>query len=381
MDKMRKLFKMFLIVTIIVLALAALVAYISTDGFLQFGARPHDARLERINKSPQYDGGKFVNSVPVNLSFGFTEYRRMLSKWFSDQGNRVPHSPIPIVQLTANSFTTEPAPGVVITWLGHSTVLIEIDGYRILTDPMWSRRCSPSSLIGPSRFHPVPVKLAHLPPLDAVLITHDHYDHLDKTAIGRLAETGVPIFVPLGVGAHLEKWGIDTTQFTEYDWWESDSLDNGGLRLVATPARHFSGRGWLGQANSTLWVSWVIMTENHRVFFSGDTGEFPGLRKIGEKFGPFDLTCMKIAAYDPMWPGIHLNPEQAVAAHQALDGNLLMPIHWGTFNLAFHDWFEPPERLLEAAERANIQVIIPRPGQTISLAEPPPIEFWWRLSS
>jgi len=305
----------------------------------------------------------------------------MLSKWFSGTENREPKGPIPIVQLDRNSFATNPEPGVLITWLGHSTVLIEIDSYRILTDPVWSKRCSPSSLIGPTRFHPVPIELDQLPPLDAILISHDHYDHLDKTAICRLAQTGTPILVPLGVGAHLEKWGIDTTRFTEYDWWESDSLADGGLQLIATPTRHFSGRGWPGQTNSTLWMSWVIKTENHRVFFSGDTGEFPGLQQIGEKYGPFDLTCIKIAAYDPMWPDIHLNPEQAVAAHQSLNGGVLLPIHWGTFNLAFHDWNEPPERLLKAAAAENTQVIIPRPGQTVSIAKPPPAEFWWRLSS
>jgi len=301
----------------------------------------------------------------------------MASKWFYAKGNREPKSEIPIIELNSKSFNPALTHGVRVTWFGHSTTLVEIDGHRILTDPVWSKRCSPSSIMGPARFHPVPIAIEELPNLDVVLISHDHYDHLDKDAVCKLAETGVRFYIPLGVGAHLEKWGIDNTQFTEFDWWDSLSIKNNHLQLIATPAIHFSGRGLLSSINSTLWVSWVIISSNHRVFFSGDTGNFPGISEIGEKYGPFDLTMIKIGAFDNMWPDIHLTPEQASEVHIVLKGDILMPIHWGTYNLAFHDWFEPPNRLMAAIKEKDIKCIIPRPGQKVFLSALPQIDHWW----
>jgi len=368
---------MFLIVVGVILFIVVVAAFITTDNLSQLGANPKGTRLERIRQSPQYNGRKFVNLVQTNLSVELAGYREMMSKWLFGKEIREPKGDIPIVHLDSSSFQNYQNDDLRVTWLGHSTALIEIDGYRILTDPVWSKRCSPSSLTGPARFHPVPISLDDLPALDAVLISHDHYDHLDKDVVRILAKTGVKFLVPLGVGAHLEKWKIDPSQINELDWGDRYDIADTDLQFMATPARHFSGRGMVMGSNPTLWVSWVITGPLHRVFFSGDTGEFPGLAEIGDKYGPFDLTMIKIGAYDKLWPDIHLNPEQAVGAHRALKGSVLMPIHWGTFNLAFHAWDEPPERLIDAAEPESVRIVIPRPGQIISISDPPPVERWW----
>ena len=248
----------------------------------------------------------------------------------------------------------------------------------IVTDPVWSKRCSPSSLTGPVRFHAPPIALGALPKLDAVVISHDHYDHLDMHAVRALAETGVRFFMPLGVGAHFEAWGIEASQIVELDWWDRAQAGGDEVELVATPGRHFSGRGLSVGSNVTQWACFAIVGPEHRVFFSGDTGAFPGFAEIGDRLGPFDATLIKIGAYAEDWPDIHLNPEQAVQAHQALGGRLLLPVHWGTFNLAYHAWNEPPERLLRAASKAGVSLALPRPGQMVEPSKPPSVEPWWR---
>ncbi|TKJ41906.1 Zn-dependent hydrolase [candidate division LCP-89 bacterium B3_LCP] len=366
----------FIIITLLVVAFWT-TYYFSTDRLTQFGGNPEGTRLERLKQSPQYNGEKFVNEQETGLSWGISGYMKMLSKWFFGKEIREPEGVIPIIQLTSASFKKESREDLRVTWLGHSTALIEINGYRILTDPVWSKRCSPSTLTGPARFYPVPISLDDVPHLDAIIISHDHYDHLDKDAVRILAATGVPFYVPLGVGAHLEKWGIVQSQIFEMDWWDSVSVTS-ELDLIATPARHFSGRGISMGSNLTLWTSWVIIGPSYRMFFSGDTGEFPGLADIGQRYGPFDLTMIESGAYDKLWPDLHLNPRQAVAAHLALRGGVLMPIHWGTFNLAYHDWFEPPEWLVKEALPKNTRLAIPRPGQTFTVSDPPEIDYWWR---
>ena len=265
-------------------------------------------------------------------------------------------------------FAEAPSGGFRVTWLGHSTTLIEIDGYRVLTDPVWSRRASPSSLAGPARFHAPPLPLEDLPELDAITISHDHYDHLDMPTIRALARTGARFFVPLGVGAHLEAWGVPDGRITELDWWEEATLEDGGLRLAAVPAQHYSGRG-LGGVNATLWASWVLTGPRHRVYAGCDSGLFPGFAEIGTRYGPFDLTLLPIGQYGPTWPDIHSLPEEAVDAHRALRGRLLLPVHWGTFNLAFHDWREPGERLVARAGDTGTPLLLPRPGETLAIPE------------
>ena len=342
-----------------------------------FGAAPTGERMERIRRSPHFRDGAFQNSVPSALLTSGLFWRSLRRQLFGRE-QRVPKGVIPIVSLTAADFAQSPASGLRVTWLGHSTVLLEIDGYRVLIDPVWGLRASPSQLLGPRRFHPPPLPLSDLPRLDAVILTHDHYDHLDMAAVRAIAtspaQQHTQWITTLGVGAHLERWKIPGGRLSELDW--GDSARIGSLTITAQPARHFSGRAV--KRNQTLWASWVIAGPKHRAFHSGDTGFFDGLAAIGERHGPFDLTMIKIGAYDVTWPDIHLDPEGAVRLHAMLRGAVMLPLHWGTFNLAFHAWDEPPERLLAAAAGEGVRTVIPRPGELVEPATPPQADTWWR---
>jgi L-ascorbate metabolism protein UlaG (beta-lactamase superfamily) len=256
--------------------------------------------------------------------------------------------------------------------------LIEIDGKRILTDPVWAERASFASWIGPKRFFEAPLPLSELPKLDAVLLSHDHYDHLDKHAIKHFAGTTIPFFCSLGVGQYLEKWGINPNYITEVDWGDSVMISH-DVVLTATPARHFSGRGIFGR-NETLWSSFVIKGPKHNIFFGADSGWFPGFKEIGDAFGPFDLTMLEIGAYGKNWPDIHMGPDHASDAHIALKGKLMMPIHWGTFNLSTHAWDEPIERLLKYAKEKNIELFIPEPGKPTEVKGALNSEWWVKKS-
>ena len=347
------------------------------DPLAVFGAAPAGERLERILRSPNFRDGAFRNPVETTTMLPGSFWRSM-RRQFSGAEQRTPPSPPPIIALTRAAFADSPASGLRVTWLGHSTVVIEIDGYRVLVDPVWGKRASPSQLVGPRRFHAPPIPLSELPALDAVILTHDHYDHLDMIAVRALASSAeqqrAQWITALGVGAHLERWGFPGSRVTELDW--GDSAHVGSLRMTAQPARHFSGRSF--KRDQTLWASWVVAGPTHRVFHSGDTGFFEGLAEIGERQGPFDLTMIKIGAYGDTWPDIHLDPEQAIRVHGMLRGAALLPIHWGTFNLAFHAWDEPAERVLAAAERECVRVVMPRPGQQIEPASLPDPDPWWR---
>ncbi|MBT3232024.1 MAG: MBL fold metallo-hydrolase [Calditrichaeota bacterium] len=349
--------------------------FVSSDNLSQFGAKPTDEKREQMKKSSIYDGKIFKNTVETNVGphGGFWD---MMGRWLFGKELREPKGDIPVVPLTRESFDTPPPEGLRVTWMGHSTVLIEIGGKRILTDPVWSKRCSPFSFAGPARFFDPPIALANLPKIDVVLISHDHYDHLDKMVVTVLAKTGVQFYVPLGVGAHLEKWGIDKSQITEADWWDVVGGPDENLQFTSAPVRHFSGRSMTGR-NGTLWTSWVISNGKHNVYFSGDTGPFPGFGEIGEKFGPFDLTLIKIGSYDKGWPDVHLNPEQAVEANIALKGKVMMPIHHSTFNLAFHDWFEPPEWVLKEAKKKSVRLMMPIAGEMVVPETAPEPTRWW----
>ena len=347
----------------------------SSGWFAAFGGRASGERLERMRRSPRFVDGKFRNPVPTQMMAPGTLWE-MLHHQFFGKEQRVPPGPLPVVMHAGADYASPPASGLRVTWIGHASTLIEIDSARVLTDPIWSERCSPSTLVGPRRFHPPPIALAELPPIDAVVISHDHYDHLDMATIQALAARGTRFAVPLGVGAHLERWGVAAGQISELDWEESVQV--AGLTITATPARHYSGRNPL-RGDQTLWASWVIKGPAHRIWFSGDTGYFDGFKAVGQKHGPFDLTLIKIGACDKTWPDIHLSPEEAVQAHQDLGGGgLLLPVHWGTFNLAFHAWNDPAERVVAAARQSGAALAVPRPGEWVEPSRPQPLETWWR---
>ena len=372
-----------MLVALATLVVVGLVVIAASTGWLDaLGAKPGGERLVRIQRSPNYRNGSFQN--PVATSTGLddtTSAWSSLKRWLWGHEVRHPPGPMPVVTLTRAGFARPPASGLRATWLGHSSVLVEIDGARILFDPVWARRASPSSLVGPKRFFAPPLPIGEVPPLDAVVASHDHYDHLDRGVVKALAadpaQNRMRFIVPLGVGAHLEKWGVAPERITELDWGEVTKL--GALTLTATPARHFSGRGF-SDRNHTLWASWAVVGPSHRVFHSGDTGPFGGVVDIGAKHGPFDLTLIKIGAYGEGWPDIHITPEQAVDWHGALRGKALLPIHWGTFNLAFHSWDEPAERVVAAAILAGARVIVPKPGESVepALVGGGPVDPWWR---
>jgi L-ascorbate metabolism protein UlaG (beta-lactamase superfamily) len=256
-------------------------------------------------------------------------------------------------------------------------VLLEIGERRVLTDPVWGLRASPSRLIGPKRFQPVPVPLRALADVDLVVISHDHYDHLDYPTIRKLRRAAMPIVTSLGVGAHLERWGVDPQRVHELDWWETYRLPGSELSVTAAPSQHFSGRG-PRNGNGTLWSSMVIRNADRSVFFSGDTGLTTEYRDIRSRLGPFDLVMLEVGAYHPAWGDIHLGPENALLAHELLGAVPFLPVHWGTFNLAMHAWDMPAETLFELAPRRNLRLLMPRLGEPIEPTQEFPLLPWWR---
>ncbi len=355
--------------------LGALVALIVATAWEALGRLPTATDRARFATSTQFQDGRFVNPLPRQM----TGMIPLLRRWFFEETpNAAPTVLPPVEHRTAADFATIPPEGRV-TWLGHSTLLIELEGLRMLIDPVWGERASPSSLFGVSRFYAPPLAWEDLPVLDAVIISHDHYDHLDHTTIRRFAERGEPprFIVPLGVGARLQGWGIPADRITELDWWDEATV--GTLRIVATPSRHFSGRApW--DEDRTLWAGWALIGTERRLFYSGDTAMSPHFAAIGERLGPFDLTLIEIGAYDADWPDVHLGPEQAVAAHQMVRGDVLLPVHWGLFALAFHSWTEPIERALVAAAAHGVTVVTPVPGGSVDLsgaALSSPSSRWW----
>jgi L-ascorbate metabolism protein UlaG (beta-lactamase superfamily) len=345
-------------------AAAGAFAWATRDIRLQIGGRPSPA----VRRSPQYRDGRFRNpQPPTPIS------PRVFAGVLADlaRASRTPHGPIPVVAGPSAPATG----GLHLTWYGHATTLVEIEGRRVLLDPVWSERCAPSRHVGPRRLHPVPLPLTELPRLDAILISHDHYDHLDFATVRELADLQpAPFLVPLGVGAHLERWGVPADRIIELDWDESRTL--AGLRLTLTAARHFSGRGMA--RDQTLWGSWVIAGPNRRVFYTGDTGYFDGFTRIGAAHGPFDAALVQVGAYGDAWPDIHMTPEDGVRAHLEVRGRLLVPVHWGTFVLSVHEWSDPAERVWSEAKARSVPIAVPRPGERIDVDNPPEVDTWWR---
>ncbi|MFJ8861997.1 MBL fold metallo-hydrolase [Streptomyces sp. NPDC102451] len=348
-----------------------------------FGADPAGARMERIRRSPNFADGVFQNpeGARTRPSGSMVEFAKVYFHK-EQRARRSPLGTVPVHATTLADLAAPPATGLRVTWLGHSSVLVEIDGRRVLFDPVWGERCSPFAFAGPKRLHPVPLPLASLGPVDAVVISHDHYDHLDLPTIKALAGTDTVFAVPLGVGAHLERWGVPLDRIHELDWNETARI--AGISLTATPARHFCGRGLRNQQH-TLWASWAVAGPEHRVYHSGDTGYFSGFRDIGAEHGPFDVTMIQVGAYSEYWPDIHMTPAEGLRAHLDLQGGrphgALLPIHWGTFNLAPHPWAEPGEWMKDVAEEAGQPVAFPRAGEPFEPAGELPSDAWWRAVS
>jgi L-ascorbate metabolism protein UlaG (beta-lactamase superfamily) len=362
---------------ILVLAVVAAVLVAAGCAVLslpQFGATMEGARLARAQANPQYREGRFVNlepEAPSDTSLIDYTLRQM-----SGNEVRVPPKPIPVLAVDKTALAGAPPPsGLRAFWIGHASMYVEVDGQRLLLDPVFAERVSPLP-VGPARFHPPPVALADLPRIDAVLISHDHYDHLDMDTVRFLAQRGTRFFVPLGIGAHLERWGVPTAQIDEMEWWQERML--GTVRIVCTPTRHYSGRSF-NNRSSTLWSSWSVLGPRHRFFYSGDTGYAKLFKDIGARFGPFDMAFVKIGAYGPgqAWTDIHMTPEQAVQVFRDVRGKRMFPVHWSTFNLAYHDWDEPIRRTLAEADRAGVELVTPRVGEMVDADQPFASTRWW----
>jgi L-ascorbate metabolism protein UlaG (beta-lactamase superfamily) len=331
-------------------------------------------RLERITASPQFRDGRFHNPTRGIPTMRYTGDGSLLGDFLFGGKKRMPPGPLPVESPLA-AWQRSPGADLRIAWLGHSTMVIESGGIRVLTDPVFGSRIGPLAGVGPRRYHPVPATIAQLPKLDAILVSHDHFDHLCKPSMIELAKLGVPVVTSLGVGARLERFGVQTC--TELDWWERHAMLGGDLTFTAVPAHHFSGRS-LTDRNRTLWSSWVIQTPRHKLFFSGDTGPHPQFSMIGERFGPFDVTMLEIGAWNPAWGDIHLGPANALTAFAELGGGTLMPVHWGTFDLGLHPWNEPAEMLYELAETSHARILTPMLGRPFVPAHVDVPSPWWR---
>ncbi len=358
-----------------VLAVAGVVAATCLLSQPQFGARMSAAQLARAHANSHYHEDRFANDQPP-AAYRLADVWALLTGQFLGDEIRIPPTALPVVAVDRQALAAPlPVSGLRAFWIGHASVYIEIDGLRVLIDPMFSDYASPFQF-GPRRFQPPPLALDELPAIDVVLITHDHYDHLDMHSVQDLARRGATFLVPLGIGAHLHRWGVPPAQIHELEWWQKHTL--GAVRFIATPARHYSGRG-LTDASASLWTSWSVLGARHRFFVSGDTGYSDHFREIGARFGPFDMSFMKIGAYGPgaPWLDIHMSVEDAVRAHRDVRARRLFPVHWGTFNLAFHDWDEPIKRAVLAARASDVVLLTPRLGEIVDADKTLPVNPWW----
>jgi L-ascorbate metabolism protein UlaG (beta-lactamase superfamily) len=335
-------------------------------------SRSDDTPASIIERSPRYQDGKF-NPKGNALNMSFTEYASTTWDFLFTRNHRTPDTELPVKPVDLSHFNNRDSDRLNVTWLGHSSLMINIDGYKILTDPVFEKRVS---VFGPTRFNgEVPLNIRQIPKIDVVIISHDHYDHLNKYSVQRLIEKSDKFVVPLAVGSRLIQWGVPKDKIVELDWWQEYRFDE-NLMLASTPAQHFSGRG-LTDRNKTLWASWVIQTPLHNLFFSGDSGYFGGFKQIGDKYGPFDMTFIECGAYNESWSQVHMFPEQTVQAHLDLKGKVLQPIHWATFNLALHPWYEPMVRLTAVAKTKNVKIATPVVGEITVYRMNIPATRWW----
>ncbi len=322
----------------------------------------------RTHHNPK--GGFFNTATDFNNS---TPILPLLMRYATEKKiDSIPDNTIPIQAVTKeqlNNLQTD-----TLIRLGHSSLFMQLNGQKWLIDPVFSDRASPFSFIGPKRFHQPPIALNDLPNIDGILISHDHYDHLDEASIKALARKTKHFVVPLGVDTYLKKWKVPAEAIHVLDWWQSITIND--VTLTATPTQHFSGRG-LFDKNETLWASYVIKTPKSSLFFSGDSGYFDGFKTIGDRFGPFDITMIETGAYDKDWANIHMTPEQSLQAHKDLKGSNMLPIHNGTFDLAFHAWYEPFNRITQLAKQAKVPLLTPIMGQEVTLNNLPTTLDWW----
>jgi len=376
MKKSRKRIRMVVYLFSFLLLLGVgIILFINLDPV--FGGNPSKEQKEVYDKFDNYINGKFVNQVPIKMMSRDFDMFSMLKDSISGGKDRNPVAKIPVSMIDWNKIRGKEDS---LTWFGHSTFLLSIDNKKILLDPMLGPIASPVSFAGSKRYSENILHIIdEMPAIDAVFISHDHYDHLDYQTILKLKSKVAHFIVPMGVNAHLIRWGVPKEKIIELNWW--DEIEYQDLNVALTPSKHFSGRGILNQ-NTTLWGGWVILGEKTRLYTSGDGGYDAHFKEIGKKYGPFDITMIEGAQYDTRWPWSHMTPEQAVQAHLDVNGENMMLMHWGAFTLAFHSWTEPIERAIKETKKADINLIAPKIGETIlldaDLQNPP--SSWWNLN-
>ena len=361
----------------LVLALLVLVGTAFAQLSPQLGGTPTKAEQQAYQSLGHFRDGKFFNPQLTRSITGGSTFSAIWRGLFENTPNQDPASPLPTQPLDSLRITRTPANQLRVTWLGHSASLVELGGRKILFDPMLSVKMGPLAGLTPKRYNPrLAITAEQLPAIDAVLISHDHYDHLDYQTIRKIKGKVGHFYVPLGVGAHLRRWGVPANQLTEMSWGDSVRLP--GLTIISAPTRHFSGRG-LTNGNSTFWSSWVVKTASQRVFYSGDGGYGPHFQAIGQQYGPFDLALMECGQYDWQWADIHMTPEQSVQAAVEVRAKAMLPVHWGAFTEAHHAWNEPVERAATEAARRGLLLTTPELGQPVVLGAGPLPQFpWWR---
>ncbi len=362
--------------------LLSLLLILLLSGFLfvnlspQFGGNASDQQKALYVKSSNYYQGKFKNQIPVQMDMSLSDMRKSLVGYFNPSANTIPEKAIKVEKIDSVGIVNYTDKSRLI-WFGHSTFLLQMDGNKILIDPMFGKVAAPHSMLGTNRFSKeLPIEIDKLPTIDAVLISHDHYDHLDYESIKKLKHKVSKFYVPLGVGAHLIEWGIAEQNIVELDWWEEAEFNN--LTFTCTPAQHFSGRGLTDRFN-TLWSSWVIHSKTEKIFFSGDSGYGPHFKEIGDTYGPFDFAMMECGQYNELWSDIHMFPEETVQAAIDVRANKVMPIHWGAFKLSLHSWTDPVERASSSAKELNVNLVIPKIGENIPISSNSNFDStWWK---
>lgn len=367
-----------MLLSIGVLIVVLIIAYLAFINFYpSFGGEVSEERRKEYQTSKQFKNGTFANTKNVPEDPSFSQMMSMTRKFFFTKvENGVPGKNIEVKKVDSLDLATYQSKTRLI-WFGHSAFLLQMEHKTILIDPMFGKVPAPHPWLGGNRFSKkLPIALDKLPKIDAVLISHDHYDHLDYDSIKTLKDKVGHFYVPLGVGVHLEAWGVPKEKIDELDWWEEVQFKN--LQFACTPAQHFSGRKF-NNRQSTLWSSWVIRSETENIFFSGDSGYAPHFKEIGAKYGPFDFAMLECGQYNKMWPDIHMFPEETAQAGIDLRARAFMPIHWGAFKLALHSWTDPVERAAKTAEQLQIPMITPEIGQAFELENPGEVHSnWWR---
>lgn len=363
----------------IMIAIASIAALLAVSVFIvlrfpQFGQKPTGQHLRVISQSPQHNGKRFENEGGIDVDMSFTKIVSILKAYMNKVEGKRPTA-LEINKTDLENILEAPDSITALTWFGHSAFLLEMDGKIILLDPMLGPAAAPFSFQVKRFSQDLSIEIEDMPKIDAVIFSHDHYDHLDYHTISAIKDKVGRFYVPLGLSSHLIKWGVQSEKIIEMDWWQESDFE--GIQLTCTPSQHFSGRG-LNDKGSTLWSSWAIKGKKHNIYFSGDSGYFPGFKAIGEKYGPFDIALIECGQYNELWKEIHMMPEESAQAAIDLHAASIMPIHWGMFELALHPWKEPVDRLAAKAAELSLPLITPEIGERFVLNHKQSLDHWWK---